>query len=273
MTGIGAQFARLVPRSLVTVGTFLRVALLHELQYRVNFYLQLVESAVAVGTSLAVLALVFSYTGALAGWSADDLLVVLGVHVLIGGFIRTVVQPNMLRLMTDIREGTLDFVLTKPVDAQLLVSVRQLEVWNLSDVVVGAGLVGIGVARSGASPDAGQVAAFLAALVLGCVLVYAAWLALTVSAFWLVNLEFVVELFDGLYQAGRWPVTIYPGWLRVVLTFLVPLAFAVTVPAQALTGRLDVATAVLALILAAAFAVGSRQFWRFAVRHYSGASA
>ena len=51
-----------------------------------------------------------------------------------------------------------------------------------------------------------------------------------------------VELFDGVYQAGRWPVGIYPGWLRVGLTFLVPLAFAVTVPAEALTSGPSVGT-------------------------------
>ena len=81
------------------------------------------------------------------------------------------------------------------------------------------------------------------------------------------------ELFEGVYQSGRWPVTIYPGWLRISLTFLVPIAFAVTIPAEALTSRLTVET----LVLAAAFAVFlflvTRWWWRFGLRHYSGASA
>jgi len=32
----------------------------------------------------------------------------------------------------------------------------------------------------------------------------------------------MVNLFQGVYAAGRWPVGIYPDWLRVGLTFLVP---------------------------------------------------
>ena len=67
------------------------------------------------------------------------------------------------------------------------------------------------------------------------------------------------ELFEGVYQSGRWPVTIYPGWLRISLTFLVPIAFAVTVPAQALTSRLTPET----LALAAAFAIGLMLFTRW----------
>ena len=76
-----------------------------------------------------------------------------------------------------------------------------------------------------------------------------------------------------MYEAGRWPISLYPGWLRFGLTFLVPVAFATTVPAEALTGRLDTPTLFGALALAAALLVASRLFWRTGVRHYSGASA
>ena len=43
-----------------------------------------------------------------------------------------------------------------------------------------------------------------------------------------------------MYEAGRWPIGIYPPWLRAILTFVVPVGFAITVPAEGLVGRLDV---------------------------------
>ena len=76
-----------------------------------------------------------------------------------------------------------------------------------------------------------------------------------------------------MYEAGRWPVTIYPGALRWALTFLVPVAFAVTVPAEALTGRLTASSLLGAAALALALLVGSRWFWSVGIRHYTGASA
>lgn len=54
---------------------------------------------------------------------------------------------------------------------------------------------------------------------------------------------------------------------------VLPVAFATTVPAEALTGRLDAQTLLGALALAAGLLVASRLFWRAGVRHYSGASA
>jgi ABC-2 type transport system permease protein len=252
--------------------THTRLAVLVEVQYRVNFFVQLAQSAVLVGTSLAVLALVFGYTDDVGGWSRDELLVVLGLHVLLGGVIQGFVQPNMTRLMTDVREGTLDFALLKPLDTQFLVSCREVNLWQLTDVVIGAGIAGYGVHRVG-ELDAAGVAGFVVAALCGVVLIYCTWLAVTVGAFWLVRMDFVVELFEGLYQAGRWPVTIYPGWLRLGLTVLVPLAFAVTVPAEALTGRLTGATLAAAAGFTLVVAVLTRLWWRRGLRHYDGASA
>ncbi|HEV8544996.1 MAG TPA: ABC-2 family transporter protein [Candidatus Limnocylindrales bacterium] len=260
-------------RPLRLFGLFFRIGALNELQYRANFAIQVFQSVIALGTGLAVLGLVFSQTTSLNDWTQPELLAVMGVHILMGGVIRTVIQPNMERLMTDVREGTLDFVLTKPEDAQVLVSVRDVKIWQAVDIVVGFVVLGIGVSQVQATVGPMQALAFAAALLLGGSMIYCFWLIITTGAFWIVRMDEVHELFDGLYQSGRWPVTIYPGWLRISLTFLVPIAFAVTVPAEALTSRLTIDTLALAAGFALALLVFTRWWWRFGLRRYSGASA
>jgi ABC-2 type transport system permease protein len=260
-------------RRRTVVGTLLRVGALYELQYRVNFFLQLFQSVVALATAVAVILLVFLYTPSLGGWSPWELMVVVGVHTALGGVIRALIQPSMQRLMEDIREGTLDHVLTKPVDAQLLVSVRQVSVWQLVDVVVGLGVVVVALLQLGHGIRPGHVAVFLVALALGAVMIYCLWLVITTGAFWIIRMEHVAELFNGLYQAGRWPVGLYPGWLRALFTALVPLAFAVTLPAEALTGRAGWLALGGAALFTAVLVTFTRWFWRLGVRNYAGASA
>ena len=80
---------------------------------------------------------------------------------------------------------------------------------------------------------------FLVMLAVGAVTIYCFWLVIATLAFWIVNVWSIMELFDGVYQTGRWPVSIYPIWLRLGVTFLIPIAFAITVPAEAATARLD----------------------------------
>ncbi len=71
--------------------------MISEFQYRVNFFVQLFQSALALGTGLVAMSLVFNYTQSLAGWSQPELLAVMGVHIIVGGLINTIIQPNMNR--------------------------------------------------------------------------------------------------------------------------------------------------------------------------------
>jgi len=260
-------------RTLRLIWSYLRIGIANQLQYRANFFTQLLTSAINLATGLIGLLLVFYYTDTLEGWTQPQLLTVMGVYILMGGIIRSMIQPNMQLVMQDVEEGTLDFALTKPVDSQIVVSIRQFEFWEMVDVVVGAVVIGISIHQMQAviPPLAGI--AFLLALLMGGIMVYCFWLIVTTSAFWLTRVDHMVDLFQGLYAAGRWPVGIYPTWLRVGLTFLVPVAFAVTIPAEALTARLTSWTLLGELGLTLVFMVLARWVWRLGMRHYSGASA
>jgi viologen exporter family transport system permease protein len=260
--------------------TTLKIALLHlrvgvmtDLQYRMNFALQVLQSLLSLGVGLVVLALVYSHTTELNGWSESELLAVLGVQIAVGGFIRALIQPNMMRLTEEVRDGKLDYALTKPVDAQMLVSVRQVEIWQAVDVLTGGAVIAVALVRLEGHLGLFDVLGFGAALVFGAVLLYCFWMLLATLAFWVVNLWHLPDLFEGVFQTGRWPVGIYPTWLRFGVTFLVPIAFAVTVPAEAVTSRLDWQTLVFAAALAVLFFAVTRWFWRFGLRNYSGASA
>ncbi len=253
--------------------SYLRIGIANELQYRVNFFIQLLQSFIALGTGLIGLWLVFTQTTQLGGWTQPELLAVMGIYMVMGGVIQSAIQPNMQRLMDEIQDGSLDFALTKPVDGQILVSIREFRFWQLTDVVVGLVVLVIAVVQLQEKIGVWQALAFMVALLLGGIMIYSFWLMLTTTAFWLIRIWELVNLFQGLYAAGRWPVTIYPQWLRLGLTFIVPVAFAVTVPAEALTNRLTPLTLLGAFGLAILLMLLARFVWRLGVRSYSGASA
>ena len=253
--------------------TFFRLGAMNELAYRVNFITQFFQAFLSLGLALGGLAIVFNQTDTLAGWYPAELTALVGIYVLVGGLISLVIQPSMQRFMEDIRLGTLDFMILKPEDAQFLISVRQIEIWKLIDVGLGCAVLTVALLQLGTQIGPLQAAAFGVALLAGATIVYSFWLILATSAFWFVKTENILVIFQAMYQAGRWPVTIYPPWLQGILTFLVPISFAVTVPAQALTGRLTTQTLLLAVAVAVALFLISRWFWRFGIKFYAGASA
>ena len=252
---------------------FFRIGVLTETAYRVNFFIQLFQSLLELGTSLAGLAVIFTYTSSLGGWLPDEMLALVGVYFLMGGIISLVIQPGMSALIDSVRDGTLDFTLTKPEDAQLLVSIQRISIWSFLDVMMGVGVLVTALILMRKSLGAGAAIEFIAMLMVGGVIVYSFWLILASLSFWLVRVENLLEIFQSMYQAGRWPVSLYPGWLRFALTFIVPVAFAITVPVEALTGRLDILNLLGAIGVAILLFIIARVVWRFGLRHYAGASA
>lgn len=252
---------------------FFRIGVLNELAYRVNFYVQFFQSLLSLGMAVAGLAVVFSHTDTLGGWSADEVLALLGVFMLVGGLIQMVVQPSMEMLMEDVRQGTLDYTLTKPEDAQFLVSIGQIRIWKVADVLLGSAVIGAALIRLGSGIGLVESLVFLGVLLCGGAIIYSFWLILATLSFWFIRIDNILHIFQSMYEAGRWPISLYPAWLRTILTFLVPVAFAVTVPAQALSGRLTGNTVLSAVLLACAMLLVSRWFWKLGVRSYSGASA
>lgn len=252
---------------------FFRVSSMREIQYRASFIIQALQSLIGLGTGLAGLGVVFAHTSNLGGWRPAQLLAVLGVYFLVGGAINLVIRPSMQRFMEDVRLGTLDFVLTKPRDSQFLVSTREVQIWKVIDVFMGVAVLVLAVVGVARSIGVWQALAFGVALLTGGVIVYSFFMILATLCFWVVRADNILVIFLSVYDAGRWPVTIYPGALRWTLTFLVPVAFAVTVPAEALTGRLTGVTLLEAVVLAAVLLLGSRRFWTFGLTRYTGASA
>jgi ABC-2 type transport system permease protein len=252
---------------------FFRVSLMGELAYRVNFFVQLFQSLLSLGISLIGLAVIFSYTDTLGGWRPDEVLALVGVYLLVGGIISLIIQPAMEELIDSVRHGTLDFALTKPEDAQLIISIRRVEIWSLIDIMMGLGVLVTALVRMGERVGGGEAAIFILMLLAGGVIIYSFWLILATLSFWFVRVENILTVFQSMFEAGRWPISLYPGWLRYGLTFVVPVAFAVTIPAEALTGRLNWETLLIAVALAVVFFIVSRLFWRAGLRHYSGTSA
>ena len=252
---------------------FFRVNVAGELAYRINFFINLFQSVLGLGTALAGFAIIFSFTDSLGGWRPDEILALVGVYVLIGGIIRFAIQPGMEQLIQSVRDGTFDFTLTKPEDAQLITTIGRIGIWEIINIFLGFSLLVIALVQLGGRVGGLQAIEFLAMLLSGSVIIYSFFLILATLAFWLVRVENILTIFQSMYEAGRWPISLYPGWLRYGLTFVVPVAFATTIPVEALTNRLTWGTMLVAFILAVVLFLASRAFWKLGLRHYSGTSA
>ena len=83
----------------------------------------------------------------------------------------------------------------------------------------------------------------------------------------------LAPILDGLFDMARYPVGLYPGWLRLVLTWIVPVGLMTTVPVQALMGSLPAAALAGSVAFAVALFAGASLLFRLGLRRYASASS
>jgi ABC-2 type transport system permease protein len=252
---------------------FFRTCFVEELEYRSEFLGNLLSSFFGIGIAILTVNIFFYQTDQLAGWTYADVLVLLGVFNTLRGLIDFALRPNMPRLLEHVRRGTLDYILTKPVDSMFYVSFRHLVFWRLIDVLLGLGVIGYGLVEKHYIPSLVDVAVFIMTIAASFVLIYSLWMMLMTTSFWVIRIDDLSFIFDSFFETARFPIGMYRGWVRVVLTYVLPAAVITNMPALSLLGKWNIVTALISVVLAGVFLWLSRRFWRFALRFYTSASS
>jgi ABC-2 type transport system permease protein len=259
--------------TLKLLSTLLKVNIQQELAYRADTFINIALSVMWLGWELLSLSIIFSNTATLGGWGPGELLALLGVWRLVNTLMAAIIWPNTERFNASVRDGSLDYTLLMPASSLLLISLSRIVIWRAWDIVLATVLIVVGIDMSGASTSALNVLVFLALAASGTLVIYSLWVVLIACTFWFVKFDNNVTILQALMDAGRYPATVYPPWLRLIVTFVVPVAVATTVPLQALRGDLEWWQVLLFLGVGAASVLVAAQVWRAGVSRYSGASS
>lgn len=262
-------------RHLHVLGSLISASAQQELAYRANFAIGLLHSLLNVATGWLGLAVVFGQVETLRGWDFAAALAVLGVYLVVAALRDLVISPSLdalAGLEGEIWRGGFDFVLLRPINTQFLVSLRRWRLFALVDLALALAVLAAAVARRPTPLTWPEGAAFALALAVSVATVYAVFLAFTSLMFFSPGFLFT-WVFNGVFQMARYPVGIYPGVFRLLLTWLIPLGIMTTVPAQALAGGLTVQVLFGALLYAAVAFAGASALFRAALRRYASASS
>lgn len=249
-----------------------RAALMTLMQYRSSFLLQVVAGLTTALAVVLPMVFVWDTSATIGGFTLREALLVSAFFLVLGGIVGTLVEPNLSATVEAVRTGTFDHVLLKPVDAQLLCSFRQVQPARLWDVLAGVAL-GAWAMAGLPPPSGGDLALAAVMFAAGLAAMYGLWLVVISTCFWFVRVDNLQFLLGAVVDTGRWPITIYRGWMRTALTVIVPVALVTSYPTLALLGRLPGESALGAIAVGVGALVGSRWVWKAALRHYSSASS
>ncbi|HET8733047.1 MAG TPA: ABC-2 family transporter protein, partial [Anaeromyxobacteraceae bacterium] len=137
----------------------------------------------------------------------------------------------------------------------------------------GAGVVVWALARLGRPPGAAGVAAAVLLTVCAVAVVYSLWILVVSAAFFVVKVDNLSFLFLSIFDAARWPTSVFTGFWRFLFTVVIPLALMTTLPAEALLGRIRAPALALAVAGSLLFVASARVVWLRAIARYTSASS
>jgi ABC-2 type transport system permease protein len=256
---------------LTTLRRFWATSLAAEMEYRVNFVTSTLSSVGQLVGTVATINLLYAKGYQFAGWPLEASYLVVGLFTLMDGVTTSALSPNLSRIVQHVQRGTLDFILLKPLDAQVQLSTRNLTPWGLPNVVLAVALLGYAGAKLGL-PWYGYVLGVVPVL-FSLTILYALWFMVGTTTIWFTKVWNATEVLRSFVEAGKYPMSAYHPAVRFFFTFILPVAFMTTVPAEVMRGEKGAWLIGVEGLIALGLMVAARLFWRWAMRSYTSASS
>jgi ABC-2 type transport system permease protein len=254
---------------------FLKASIQEETMYRANFWIHLLHSLLSLATGFLGIYILFGQIEMIEGWTFAGALAILGVYLTVQALRGLFIGPSLDALAGmdgEVWNGSLDFTLLRPVDIQFLASFRKWRLFALFDLLLGLVVIFIAGTQLQENITGPNLILFLVSLLGGVTILYSILLVFTAFVFWSPGILFT-WIFDGVFQLARYPLGLYPGWVRLALTWIIPVGVVTTFPAQAFTGTLPPSALITGLLTAALLLIGSSLFFRLALRRYASAAS
>ncbi|HEU4745822.1 MAG TPA: ABC-2 family transporter protein [Anaerolineales bacterium] len=259
--------------TLKLLSAFLKVNIQMSLAYRADTVVNILLNLMWLGWELLSLGIIFSNTETIGGWDFGELIALLGVFRLVHTLMIALIWPNTEKFNQSIRDGSMDYTLLQPINSMFLVTFSRITVWRAWDLILAAVLIVVGVNMSGDTTTALDILTFILLTVSGGIVIYSLWIVLIALTFWFTKFDNNVTILQALLDAGRYPVTVYPVWLRILVTFVIPIAVATTIPLQGLRGDLTPSRVLMFVAIGIISFLIASQVWKRGLKQYSGASS
>lgn len=252
---------------------FLLTSMASEFEYKTNIVIDLITAIFSLVGSIFLLSIFFQNSGNIGGWKFEQALIIQGIYTILNGITNTWFNPNLKEIVKHIREGTLDFVLLKPIDSQFFISFKKIAPSGLLELILGFCLLFYCIRVNEININLSFLLLCLITIVCSICILYSLWFFISTTTIWFVKTWNATEVLRSFLYIGRFPLSSFSFSLRVFFSVVIPIAFITTIPSEVFLGLTQTWKILLEVFVSMIFIFTSRKFWLFALRYYSSASS
>ena len=252
---------------------FLYTSLASELEYKTNIIIDLITAILSLIGSIFLLSIFFQNTESIGGWNFEQALIIQGIYTILNGITNTWFNPNLSEIVKHIREGTLDFVLLKPIDSQFFISLKKINPSGFLEIILGIFLLFYCIRINEINLNFISFTLFLTTIGCSICILYSLWFFISTTTIWFVKTWNATEVLRSFLYIGRFPLTSFSFSLRIFFSVFIPITFLTTIPSEVFLGLAQLWKVLLEILISWIFLFTSRKFWYFALKYYTSASS
>lgn len=254
------------------IRSFLRLKVRTTKEYRADLMLLMVDAAFSQLFELLFLWLVLTQFANLVGWTFYEVAFMWSLRLMSHGIYVLIFSPVTLTT-SEVRNGTLDRLLIRPMNPLLQLLLANQEFLGLVDIGIGIVLFLVSFPNITVQPG---VAIFLylgAIIPAGALGEASIWIAVSALAFLITDTGALQWALGELWQFTQYPLHIYNRVVQFVLSFLLPFALFTYYPAALILGKLPEGSVAIWLsyvvpLAAPVYFALSWSLWHLGLRRY-----
>jgi ABC-2 type transport system permease protein len=241
------------------------------MEYRINFFIGMSSTIAMQLAGILAIWVVMSQIPDLNGWTLAEIWLIYGL-IILAQSMNHMFADNLWTLGWQyVRTGNFDRFLVRPIDPLFHLLADRFNHDGIGHFVSGTILVTISSVQLGLHWSFLELIYLVIIVISGGLIFFSLNLIMAVSSFWVMDSTPIIRMIFEMHEFAKYPITIYPEFIRVILTAIIPFALASYYPASYLIGRS--VSPLLALAAPAASVtllfIGYNT-WKFGLRHYKG---
>lgn len=240
------------------------------MEYRSNFLIGASSTIFMQMAGLLAIWVVMRQIPSLAGWTLAEIWLIYGLLTLAKS-LNHMFADNLWTLGEQyVRTGAFDRFLVRPINPLFHLLADRFCHDGIGNFLVGLVLVFSAAFSLNVIWTPGKIFYLLLVVVSGGLIFVALNLITAVSAFWVMDSVPMIRVVFETHEFAKYPLTIYPIAITVLLTFLIPYGLASYYPASYLLGKeTPLILAWIAPLVAVILLFIGYRFWLFGLRHYA----
>lgn len=260
-------------RYLRLYAAFVRFSVSKSLQFRFDFFFRVFMDMLWYAQYLVFFDVLYAQSGTIGGWDRHQGYVFTGALFVLDAMQMTFFSNNIWHLPDAVNKGDLDYHLLRPVSSLFMLTCRDFAVNSALNLLMALGVLLHALLTYPHALPTLNVLVFVPLLLVGLFIHLFLQILFLLPVFWIHSGSGLRDLLWTLDPANARPAGIWKGWVRRLLTTVLPFAVIVSFPVRVLFEGPQAEILLHVLAIAACLGAVVGFLWRRGLRAYASASS